>query len=144
MESVKQIELSLEDRPGSLSEISELLGSNNIHIIAFHVSAEKETGGLKFVANDPEKALNVLKTAGYELNTKEVIACEVPHHPGGLHAVLKPLKNEGINVDDIYPCLGTSPNNNTLLIIGLEPVEKALSVLEENWITLLGEELYHI
>ena len=144
MERVKQIELSLEDRPGSLSEISELLGSNNIHIIAFHISAEKGIGRLKLVANNPEKALNVLKTAGYESIPKEVIACELPHHPGGLNAVLKPLKNAGINVDDIYPSLAKGPNNDTVLIIGLGQVEKALSVLQENWIRILGEEFYHI
>jgi hypothetical protein len=142
MQSVKQIDLMLKNEPGALSAVSEILGANNINVIALYVSTEKETGKLRFVANDPEKAVNVLKTAGYDTETEQVIACETPHHPGGLNAVLKPLKNAGINVDYIYPCLGTG--QNTVLILGLGPLEQALEVLKENWIKVLGEELYHI
>jgi hypothetical protein len=142
MQSVKQIDLMLKNEPGALSAVSEILGANNINVIALYVSTEKETGKLRFVANGPEKAVNVLKTAGYDTETEQVIACETPHHPGGLNAVLKPLKNAGINVDYIYPCLGTG--QNTVLILGLGPLEQALEVLKENWIKVLGEELYHI
>lgn len=142
MQSVKQIELTLKNEPGTLSAVSELLGTSNINIIAFYVSTEKGTGNLRFVANDPDKALNVLKTAGYDMKSEAVIACETPHHPGGLNAVLKPLKDAGINVDYIYPCLGTGLE--TILILGIVPIEKALGVLEENWIRIIGEDLYHI
>ncbi|MFN3535571.1 MAG: ACT domain-containing protein [Desulfatiglandales bacterium] len=141
MEYVKEIKLSLENKPGTLSTVSELLGANAINIIAFYVSAEGQRGTLRFVANDPEKAINVLTTAGYGVSTKEVLACETPHHPGGLNAILKPLKLAGINVDYIYPCLGTGAM--TVLIIGVEDPERAEKVLKENWIRILGPELYH-
>jgi len=142
MKTVKQIDLLLRNEPGSLSVVSDLLGANGINIIAFYVATEKEEGKLHFVANDPDKTINVLKTAGYKLEAKDVIACEVPHHPGGLNAVLKPLKIADINVDYIYPCIGTG--GITVLILGVGPVKEALKVLEENWIRILGEELYHI
>ena len=118
MQSIKQIEVILENEPGALSAVSELLGASNINIIALYVSTHENTGKLRFLANDPEKALNVLKTAGYEIRSEQVIACETPHHPGGLNAVLKPLKDARINVDYIYPCRGTG--RDTILILGLE------------------------
>ena len=142
MKTVKQIDLWLENKPGTLSEVSELLGVNGINIIAFYVATEKDEGILHFVANDPGKAINVLKTAGYRIETKDVIACETPHHTGGLNAVLKPLKRANINVDYIYPCIGTG--DITVLTLGVGPVEKALKVIEDNWIRVLGEELYHM
>lgn len=142
MQSIKQIEVILKNEPGALSAVSELLGASNINIIALYVSTDKSAGKLRFLANDPEKALNVLETAGYEIRSEQVIACETPHHPGGLNAVLKPLKDARINVDYIYPCLGTG--SDTILILGLEPLEKALGILEENWIKVIGEEIYHI
>ena len=140
MKTVTQIDLLLKNEPGKLSAVSELLGANGINIIAFYVSTQADEGRLHFVANDPKKAANVLKTAGYRIQESEVIACETPHHPGGLNAVLKPLKTAGINVDYIYPCIGTAPI--TVLILGVEPVDKALAVLEDNWIRTLGTELY--
>jgi hypothetical protein len=142
MKTVKQIDLLLKNEPGTLSAVSDLLGVNGINIIAFYVVTERDEGKLHFVANDPEKAINVLRTAGYKIETKEVIACETPHHPGGMNAVLKPLKAAKINVDYIYPCLGTG--DITVLILGVGPVERSLKILEDNWIRVLGSELYHI
>ena len=142
MKTVKQIDLFLKNEPGMLSDVSELLGANGINIIAFYVVTEEDQGKLHFVSNDPEKAVNVLKTAGYAFDQRDVIACETPHHPGGLNAILKPLKLAGINVDYIYPCLGTG--DMTVLIMGVGPVKEALGLLEENWIRVLGDELYHM
>jgi len=142
MKTVKQIDLLLKNEPGTLAMLSELLGVNGINIIAFYVTTEKDEGRLHFVANDPDKAVNVLKTAGYKIDEQDVIACETPHHPGGLNAVLKPLKAAKINVDYIYPCIGTG--ETTVLILGVGPVKEALKIMEDNWIRVLGSELYHI
>ncbi len=142
MKTVKQIDLLLKNEPGTLSAVSDLLGANGINIIAFYVATEKDVGRLHFIANDPDKAINILKTAGYKIKVQDVIACETPHHPGGLNAVLKPLKSAGINVDYIYPCLGTG--DITVLVLGVGPVEKAVQVMEDNWIRVLGEDLYHM
>ena len=142
MKTVKQIDLLLKNKPGTLSMVSELLGANGINIIAFYVTTEEDEGKLHFVANDPDKAVNVLKTAGYEIDEQDVIACETPHHAGGLNAVLKPLKAANINVDYIYPCIGTG--GATVLILGLGPLKEALKIMEDNWIRILGEDLYHI
>jgi hypothetical protein len=142
MTTVKEIYLILKNEPGQLSTVSDLLGANGVNIIAFYVSTVKDKGTLRFVANDPEKAINVLKTAGYKIEVNEVIACETPRHPGGMNAVLKPLKSAHINVDYIYPCIGTG--DITVLIMGVRSLEKALKIMEDNWIRALGDELYNI
>lgn len=142
MKTVKQIDLLLKNEPGTLSAVSDLLGANGINIIAFYVATQKDEGRLFFVSNDPEKTINILKTAGYEVKVRDVIACVTPHHPGGLNAVLKPLKEANINVDNIYPCIGTG--DITVLILGVGPVKDALMVMEDNWIRVLGDEIYHI
>ncbi len=142
MKTIKQIDLWLKNEPGTLSGVSDLLGANGINIIAFYVITEKVEGKLHFVADDPDKAINVLKTAGYRMEVRDVIACVTPHHPGGLNAVLKPLKAANINVDYIYPCIGTG--DMTVLILGVGPVKEALKVMEDNWIRVLDDELYHI
>ena len=142
MTTVKEIYLILKNEPGQLSTVSDLLGANGVNIIAFYVSTVKDKGTLRFVANDPERAINVLKTAGYKIEVNEVIACEIPHHPGGMNAILKPLKSANINVDYIYPCIGTG--DVTVLIMGVGSVEEALNLMKDNWIRVLGDELYNI
>lgn len=144
---VKEINLVLNNEPGQLSLVSDILGSNGVNIIAFYVSAEGDEGSLRFVANDPERAAMVLKARGYGVRLEEVIACETPNHPGSLNSILKPLKKEGINVDYIYPCLSRlGTENGATLILGVasKDRERTLDVLRENWIRLLDEELYRL
>lgn len=137
---VKQISISLENVPGKLSEVSDYLGDNRINIIALSVADTADISAVRFVANDPEKAINVLRSHGYSLKISEVLAVEAPNHPGGLNAVLRPLKEMKINVNYLYTCLGRG--ENTVLIMGVDKVEEAVQVLKKNWVHMYDEELY--
>jgi hypothetical protein len=140
MKTIKEIGLVVENGLNELSRVSELLDANGIRMIGFHVNSEEKKDGLHIVVNDPEKVVNVLKTAGYDLKMTDVIACELPDHPGGLNAVLSPLKSANIDVECIYTCPGTG--EVTILIIATGALEEALSVMEENWIRVYGDEFY--
>ena len=137
---VKQISVSLENVPGKLSEMSDFLGENRINIIALSVADTADISSVRFIASDPEKAANVLKSHGYSIKTTEVLAVEAPNHPGGLNAVLRPLKEIAINVNYLYTCLGTG--EKTVLIVGVDKMEEAMQVLKKNWVHMYDEELY--
>jgi len=139
---VKQISVSLENVPGKLSEVSDYLGDNGINIIALSVADTADISAVRFVANDPEKAVNVLKSHGYSVKMTEVLAVEAPNHPGGLNAVLRPLKEMEINVNYLYTCLGRG--ENTVLIVGVDKMEEATQVLKKNWVHMYDQELYTI
>lgn len=142
MGTVKQIDLTLTNEPGQLYIVSDLLGEHKINIIGCYFTSQEKEVNFHFIANDPDKAINVLKTTGYHIDVKDVIACEIPNHPGGLTVVLKLLKSVDINVDYIYTCMGTG--DITVVILGVEPIEKALKVMKDNWIRVLSNKLYHI
>ena len=139
---VKQISVSLENVPGKLSEMSDYLGENGINIIAISVADTADISAIRFVASDPEKAANVLRTHGYPIKITEVLAVEAPNHPGGLNAVLKPLKEVSINVNYLYTCLGRG--ENTVLIVGVDRMDEAIQVLKKNWVHMYDEELYKL
>ena len=140
MKTIKEIGLVVENGLDQLSLVSELFDDNGIRMIGFHVNNEEKKCRLRIVVNDPEKAVNVLNTAGYDLQVTDVIACELPDHPGGLNAILNPLKSTNINMDCIYTCPGTG--DATVLIIVTGALKEALSVMEENWIRVYGKEFY--
>lgn len=142
MKTIKEISLAAENGVDQLSLVSELFDANGIRMIGFHVHNEEKKCGLRIVVDDPEKAENVLNTAGYDLQVTNVIACELPDHPGGLNAILNPLKSANIDLDYIYPCLGTG--ETTVLIIVTSALKEALGVMEENWIRVYGSEFYHL
>lgn len=145
--SVKEIDLLLENKPGQLSVVSDILGSSGINIIAFYASTKGEDVSFRIVVNNPDRAAMVLKAKGFKMKVEDVIACETPHHPGGLNSILKPLKKEGINIDYIYPCLSLMNSGcEAVLIVGVAPEvrEKTIALLKENWIRVLGEEIYRL
>ena len=137
---VRQIAVSLENVPGKLSEVSDYLGANGINIIALSVADTADISAIRFVANDPEKAVNVLRSHNYSIKVTDVLAVEAPNHPGGLNAILKPLKDVSINVNYLYTCLGTG--EKTVLIMGVDRMTEATQVLKKNWVHMYDEELY--
>lgn len=137
---VRQISLSLENTPGQFSTVIDFLGEDGINVIALSVADAADVSAVRFVANDPDKAIGVLKSHGYSAKLKEVLAVEAPKHPGGLNAILRPLKAANINVNYLYTCM--SRGDNTIFIVDVDKMDEATTVLKRNWVTLLNEDLY--
>ena len=129
--SVIQISVVLENMPGMLLDVSERLGAEGINIST-----------VRFVSDDPKKTVNVLKSQGYSVKERDVLAVEVPDHPGGLQAILKPLKASDINVHYLYPYLGRGESGQPIIIMGVDRTEEALELLKKNWVHTFGREIY--
>jgi len=142
--SVKQISVSLDNVPGRFLSISEFLGNEGINIRAITVADTSDISTVRFVTDDPKKTVDVLKSHGYAIKETEVIAVEVPDHPGGLQAILKPLKSVGINVLYFYPYLGRGESGQPIVILGVDKTEEALNILEKNWVKTFGPEVYSL
>jgi hypothetical protein len=140
---IKQISVSLDNVPGALSKVSEILGNEGVNIRAISVADTADISTVRFVVDDPTKAINILKAHGYVVKETEVLAVETPDHPGGLNAVLKPLKEANINVHYLYPYLGRA-SDQAIVILGVDKTEEAEKVLTQNWVHLLGKEIYSL
>jgi hypothetical protein len=139
---VKQISVSLENMPGKFLDVSERLGIEGINIRAISVADTSDISTVRFVSDDPEKIVNVLKSHGFSVRVTDVIAVEVPDHPGGLQAVLKPLRGSGINVLYLYTYLGKGKSGQPIVILGVDRTEEAIGILNRNWVHTFGKEIY--
>jgi hypothetical protein len=140
---ITQISIVLDNVPGAMSRVSELLGREGVNIRAISVADTSDISTVRFVVDDPVKALNILKANSYSTRETDVLAVETPDHPGGLNAVLRPLNEAGINVHYLYPHLGRI-GGQAIVILGIDKLEKAQKVLKQNWIRTLGKEVYNI
>ena len=139
---VKQISISLGNKPGQFLAVSECLGNEGINIRAISVADTSDISTVRFVTDNPEKTSNVLKSHSYSIKETDVVAVEVPDHPGGLRAVLKPLRDNGINVTYLYPYLGRGESGQPVVILGVDKIQEAISVLQKNWVKTFGKEIY--
>jgi len=140
--SVKQISVTLENIPGQFLDVSECLAVEGINIRAISVADTSDMSTVRFVTDDPVKTTNVLRSHDYMVKITDVIAVEVPDHPGGLRAVLKPLKAAGINVLYLYPYLGRGESGQPIVILGVDKTEETVEALQKNWVHMYGNEIY--
>jgi hypothetical protein len=142
--SVVQVSVVLENVPGMLLDVSERLGAEGINIRAISVADTSDVSTVRFVSDDPKKTSNVLKSHGYSVRERDVLAVEVPDHPGGLQAILKPLRSAGINVHYLYPYLGRGESGQPIIIVGVDKIEKAAELLKKNWVHTFGRDIYRL
>ena len=137
--TVKEIVLGIQNKPGELARIIGPLNENDVRVPGFWVGADNKKPTLRFIASDPEAAVSVLTGLGLKATTADVIAVQVPDHPGGLNTILTILQSEKINILHIYPCLEI---NDAVLILEVDKTEEAVRALKNNWINLYDERLY--
>ena len=137
--NIKEIVLRVENRPGELARIIAHLYENDVKIPAFWAGKENKKATLRFITSDPEAAVSVLTGLGFKVTTKDVIAAQVPDHPGGLSTILKILQAANINIRHVYPCVETK---EAILILEVDKTEEAVKALKNNWINLYDERLY--
>jgi hypothetical protein len=136
---IKQISIFLENRSGRLAEVTKLLGDNGINIRALSLADTSDFGILRLIVNEPGKAYNLLKQAGFAAAETEVIAVEIPDKPGGIASVLEILNAENINVEYLYASLEKS-RENAIVIFRFEELDKVIKILQENKVNILREE----
>lgn len=139
---VKQVSVILDNIPGQFMSVSECLARESINIRAISVADTSETSTVRFVTDNHDKTMSVLRSNNYKVLENDVIAVEIPDHPGALRAVLKPLKEAHINVLYFYTYLGRGESGQPIVIIGVDKTGEAVEALKKNWVHTFGNEIY--
>jgi hypothetical protein len=141
--AVKQISVLLGNVPGSFAKLTHILDLEDISTKAMSAASTTESSMVRLVVNDPDRAAALLSSYNFNFEMTPVLAAEVPLHPGGINAILKPLSNADINIHYLYTTINRI-GRETILILGVDKLEEAREVLEQNWIHLIDGEIYSI
>lgn len=140
---VKQISVLLDNAPGTLSRLTNILDKEDITAKALLAASSAELSTIRMVVNDPERAASVLESFRFNYEITPVLAAEVPLHPGGMNAILKPISNADINIHYLYTTINRI-GRETIVILGVDKPDEAREVLLRNWIHLIEEEIYSL
>ena len=99
---LKQISVFVENKQGSLVEITQVLAQNEINIRALSIADTKDFGILRLIVTDTETALSVLNGAGFLVKATEVVGVKIGDAPGKLGAALDVLDKAHINMEYLY------------------------------------------
>lgn len=85
---------------------------------------------VRFVTSETEESVRILREAGYNVNTNEVILTVLEHRPGMLAAISECLAKEAINIDYTY---GSSLEemDKALFVFRVSDIKAALKALNQ-------------
>jgi len=139
---VEQVSVFLENKPGSLEEVTRILKEANINIRTLSLADTTDFGILRLIVNNVDTTSRVLRDNGFRVSRTTVVAVEVPDRPGGLHGILAVLKNDNILVEYLYAFVEKS-GENAVIIFRFDDSDAAIDVLRKNDFNVIsGEKLY--
>lgn len=134
--TLKQVSVFIENTYGRLCAIIKTLADNSIDIRALSMADTTDYGVLRMMVDDPEKAVDVLRNAGFTASTTEVIGVSISDRPGGLYATLDTLAQSGISVEYMYAFTEAEPGF-AYVVLRIEDTEKAEQILTAQGIQIL-------
>ena len=120
-----ELTLRLQNSPGALHRVCEILREERINIIALSVES---AGRLRIIVNNPERAVSVLETRNYVVQAQDVLFLELSHSLGSLEEATRLLTNADVNINYIYAA-GLGNRINVAVVIGVENIVRAASLV---------------
>lgn len=120
----KELTVRLQNSPGALKRLCQILAEERINIIALNVEAG---GTLRMVVDNPLRAIGALETCDYSVEQRNVLFLEMPHRYGSFEHAAQILADADVNIEYTY----ASSTENSLavnVVFGVENAERAATV----------------
>lgn len=106
MPVAQQISVFLENRPGRLGALCEVLADQGVNIQAIMVPSGTDYGIVHVIVDRHEEALQSLEERGYRTYTSRVLDVTLDDHPGALAQLADHLAENGIDIKYAYSAIG--------------------------------------
>ncbi|MBR1470926.1 MAG: ACT domain-containing protein [Lachnospiraceae bacterium] len=138
--SVKQISIFLENKPGKMCEMTDVLAANKINMRALSLAETDGFGIVRIIVDDVYEATTVLKDAGYINKLTSVVVVELPDVPGGLNQVLKVFAENRVNLEYIYALSAETSTEKAYMVFRVDDHKSAEAALTKAGIRVITQE----
>ncbi len=137
MPITKELSVRMDNRPGSLGRVCQVLADRGVNIMAFQSIPSEKTILVCIVADNPTAAQSVLDQNGIIYMEAEVVQYKLSNRPGELARAAFRLAEVNININ--YAYCGVEPSTNSpLVIFGTSEVSRAATILDQTAATAAG------
>jgi len=124
---MKDIAVILENRPGALADMGEILGKNNINMEGLCGIPVNNEAIIHILVEDESVAQFLLESAGFKVSAvRDVLVMDIKPiagKPGSGGKMARKIGNVGVNIDLIYLA------ENNKIVIGVDNIERAQAAL---------------
>lgn len=126
--NLKEFDVFVQDKPGELAKVCELLGNNGVNIKGIASERNNSRPLIRVVTDDEATAKAALTRSGIGFDLRDVIPLRLPDKPGELGKVAKKLARAMVNVDSIF-ILGKD-SGHTEMVLTVDNRKKAEEALK--------------
>ena len=121
---LEEIIVTVDDSPGILAEIGELLGRSQVNIETLAAWTSDGRGVVHLVVDDEEDAGEALRQNGFKVEqTRPVLTATIEDRPGELGRYCRRLASQGIDISAAY--VARRGGGETEFIFAVDDVEAA-------------------
>ena len=131
--SVQQISVFLESKPGHLRRVLDAFEEAGVSVRGYSASDTGDYGIVRFIVNDPDRALAVLTNMGAAATKTDVLCVRLDDEPGELARVMGVMADCGINVTYSYSLI------STYIALSVKDLARAESLLANEPVELIGQ-----
>ena len=119
----KDLTLMLEDRPGTLADMGEVLGKAGVNIDGMCGFANQGKGVIHILVEDAAAARKALESAKIQVQEeRDVLVLNIADRPGEFGRLCRKIAKAGVNINLSYL------TTNTRLVLGVDNLDKARSI----------------
>lgn len=124
---MKDIAVILENRPGALADMGDILGKNGINMEGLCGIPLNDEGLIHILVEDETVTRYVLESAGFKVSAvREVLVMDIGNiagKPGSGGKMARKIGNVGVNIDLIYLA------EHNKIVIGVDDIKRARNAL---------------
>jgi len=128
--ALRELSLSLSNRPGTLADVARTLAKHRINVAAISVDSSRTKGRVRLIVSDPDHARELLTGAGYPIEDREMIAVRLEDRAGSFLAVLETLAKGKVDVQSVA-ILVAREGNHPLVALATTDQAKARRLLKD-------------
>jgi hypothetical protein len=132
--NVQQLSVSIENKAGRVSQVTDLLGDAGVNITGFSVADTAGQGVLRLIVDDPDRAARLLSDRGFAVEASDVVCVRLEDAPGGLARALKVVSDAGVTIEYIYSLV------STCVVLNVTDPDKAVELLAGQPVQLVSQE----
>ena len=138
---IKQVSVFLENAPGTLRELTRLLGEGGIDLMALSIADTQNFGIVRIIVTDGQvdPALEILRSNGYTCRVNNVVCAVVEDRPLGLNDLLEKINEIGVSVEYLYSFLRAT-GENALIILRLSEQDESVKKLAAKGVKLVTQQ----
>ena len=135
--SVNQVSVFLENKPGTLNQMTEVLAKNGVNIRALSLADTNDFGIVRMLVNDVFEATNVLKEENFVAKFTPVLVYKIFDETGSLNKILKFFSEAQVNIEYMYAFAG---KKDAYMIFRVSDTKKSEALLNAKGLKSLTQE----